>query len=79
MRVALTLAVGLLAPLGIAWPLSFNGILKKRASSFTPLRFTSDGTFQISVFNDLHYGEGERYLVPHALYLSRKFIDSLGT
>jgi len=22
------------------------------------LRFTRDGTFQISVFNDLHYGEG---------------------
>jgi hypothetical protein len=23
-----------------------------------PLRFTQDGTFQISVFEDLHYGEG---------------------
>jgi hypothetical protein len=23
------------------------------------LRFASDGTFQISVFHDLHYGEGE--------------------
>jgi hypothetical protein len=28
--------------------------------SFAPLRFTRDGTFQISVFNDLHYGEGTR-------------------
>lgn len=73
MRAALTLAVGLLAPLGTAWPLSFNGILKKRAAGFTPLRFTSDGTFQISVFNDLHYGEGERDLVPCALCLSMIF------
>lgn len=59
MRASWTLAIGLLAPVGIAWPLSFNGILKKRAAAFTPLRFTSDGNFQISVFNDLHYGEGE--------------------
>lgn len=79
MRVALTLAVGLLAPLGTAWPLSFNGILKKRAAAFTPLRFTSDGTFQISVFNDLHYGEGERHLAPPVLCLSMKIIDSPGT
>jgi hypothetical protein len=28
--------------------------------SFAPLRFARDGTFQISVFNDLHYGEGTR-------------------
>lgn len=27
------------------------------------LRFTKDGTFQISVFEDLHYGEGENPLV----------------
>lgn len=67
MRIASALAVGLLAPLGIAWPLSFNGIIKKRAAGFTPLRFTSDGTFQISVFNDLHYGEGERDLAPRVL------------
>lgn len=60
MRAASALAIGLLAPFGSAWPLSFSGILKKRAASFTPLRFTSDGTFQISVFNDLHYGEGEQ-------------------
>lgn len=67
MRIASALAVGLLAPLGIAWPLSFSGIIKKRATAFTPLRFTSDGTFQISVFNDLHYGEGERDLAPSVL------------
>jgi hypothetical protein len=24
-----------------------------------PLRFTYDGTFQISILEDLHYGEGE--------------------
>lgn len=23
-----------------------------------PLRFTKEGTFQLSVFSDLHYGEG---------------------
>lgn len=27
---------------------------------FAPLRFTAEGTFQITVFNDLHYGEGMR-------------------
>lgn len=64
MRIASGLAVSLLAPLGTAWPLSFNSIIKKRAAGFTPLRFTSDGTFQISVFNDLHYGEGEQDLAP---------------
>lgn len=29
------------------------------ATSFAPLRFTSAGTFQLSVFEDLHFGEGE--------------------
>lgn len=79
MRPASALAVGLLAPLGTAWPLSFNGIIKKRAAGFTPLRFTSDGTFQISVFNDLHYGEGEQDLAPRVLYLSMTVIDRPGT
>ena len=26
---------------------------------FLPLRFSGNGTFQIAVFEDLHYGEGE--------------------
>lgn len=77
MHFASALIVGLLAPLGIAWPLSFNGIIKKRAAGFTPLRFTSDGTFQISVFNDLHYGEGERG--PRVLCLSMAVINRPGT
>jgi hypothetical protein len=32
--------------------------LQSRAHGFAPLRFTAEGTFQITVFNDLHYGEG---------------------
>jgi hypothetical protein len=32
---------------------------------FAPLRFTAEGTFQITVFNDLHYGEGTRH--PHLM------------
>lgn len=28
-------------------------------STTTPLRFTAEGTFQIAVFEDLHYGEGK--------------------
>jgi hypothetical protein len=34
--------------------------LTPRHTSFAPLRFTADGTFQISIFNDLHYGEGTK-------------------
>jgi hypothetical protein len=32
------------------------------AISLEPLRFTKDGVFQISVFEDLHYGEGTHIL-----------------
>jgi hypothetical protein len=28
------------------------------ASKDTPLKFSHDGTFQISVFEDLHFGDG---------------------
>lgn len=28
-------------------------------ASNQPLRFTANGTFQLSIFEDLHYGEGE--------------------
>ena len=39
----------------------FRGIaaLPSGSASFLPLRFTEKGTFQVTVFNDLHYGEGE--------------------
>lgn len=33
--------------------------LPSGSASFLPLRFTKGGTFQVTVFNDLHYGEGE--------------------
>jgi hypothetical protein len=34
--------------------------LTPRQTSFAPLRFTANGTFQITIFNDLHYGEGTK-------------------
>lgn len=43
------------ASLACAWPVN------KRQGSYTQskLQFTSDGTFQISIFEDLHYGESK--------------------
>ena len=32
------------------------------SSDDSPLRFTADGTFQLSIFEDLHYGEAENLL-----------------
>lgn len=32
---------------------------KASADPTAPLAFTSDGTFQISIFNDLHFGESK--------------------
>ena len=37
-------------------PLDKNTII---SSSLKPLQFTEEGTFQLSIFEDLHYGEGE--------------------
>ncbi len=34
---------------------------------FGDLRFRSDGTFQISIFEDLHFGESMSFLVPCVL------------
>lgn len=43
--------------------LSFGAVLPRRRGighgSSAPLRFTQDGTFQIGIFEDLHYGEAE--------------------
>jgi hypothetical protein len=45
---------------GIIWSWSF--IVAGAAAIAIPqqpLRFTKEGTFQISLFSDLHYGEGQ--------------------
>ena len=53
--------------------LSFSRVLpiKKRqygyGNFFAPLRFTSNGTFQISIFEDLHFGESMTYLLSGAI------------
>jgi len=41
--------------LGLALPLQHE----ERSALGRPLRFAKDGTFQISIFEDLHYGESE--------------------
>lgn len=33
--------------------------LSRATAAWPPLRFTEDGTFQISIFEDLHFGEAE--------------------
>jgi hypothetical protein len=50
---AISLAVVSLA----AWTLA--SILPRRSVFEEPLRFTDNGTFQISIFEDLHFGEGK--------------------
>lgn len=44
--------------------LSFIAAATARAVN-QPLRFTQEGTFQLSVFSDLHYGEGKS--IPYLL------------
>ena len=45
----------------VATGAAYASPLKPSQTAFVPapLRFTSEGTFHISVFQDLHYGEGE--------------------
>src|SRR5690348_670159 len=45
----------------------------QRQDGFGPLQFRSDGTFHISIFEDLHFGESERRypLTPLAMALTR--------
>ncbi len=33
----------------------------RKRQDFGPLRFDDDGTFQLSIFEDLHFGESESY------------------
>ena len=42
------------------------------------LRFTSNGTFQIAVFEDLHYGEGELLVIHSDLQRSSKGLCLFG-
>lgn len=48
----------------------FTAPTSKRESHHK-LRFKQDGTFQISVFNDLHYGEGREISSPSYVYCSQ--------
>jgi len=41
--------------------------LRDDSSLTAPLEFTADGTFQISIFEDLHFGESRSYLVQPGL------------
>jgi len=46
----------------LIWTITTVGHVFGRPSSathFRPLKFGRDGTFEITVFNDLHFGEGE--------------------
>jgi hypothetical protein len=52
------LAISLTVILSAAWTLA--SILPRRSVFEEPLRFTDNGTFQISIFEDLHFGEGKR-------------------
>lgn len=57
MRIAILVAVPLLASgsaqAAVPRP-TWNG------TRLTPLKFNKDGTFQISIFSDLHFGESKR-------------------
>jgi hypothetical protein len=37
---------------------AFAGVVPHGETFDEPLRFTENGTFQISIFEDLHFGEG---------------------
>lgn len=39
---------------------AFAGVPFRRDAAPEPLRFTSNGTFQITIFEDLHFGESKQ-------------------
>jgi hypothetical protein len=41
---------------------AFSNVLPRHSKLQEPLRFTNNGSFQISIFEDLHTGEGTCYL-----------------
>jgi hypothetical protein len=41
---------------------AFSNALPRHSKLQEPLRFTDNGSFQISIFEDLHTGEGTCYL-----------------
>lgn len=49
-------ATAVFAGLSAARP-AFPDVLQRRSSWTAPLRFNDDGTFQLSIFEDLHFGE----------------------
>ena len=56
-----------------------TGNALKRSGAFGPLQFRTDGTFQISIFEDLHFGESRSLAgQPHLITkpLSEKLRDS---
>ena len=42
---------------------AFSNVLPRRPKLQEPLRFTDNGSFQISIFEDLHTGEGACFLI----------------
>ena len=59
MRGQLLWAISVLS--GAISPLSAGAVRQPR------LRFTPEGTFHITIFNDLHLGEGEDNRTPHTI------------
>ena len=55
-RIVKMLALTLVFILFACWALA--GVVPHGKTFNEPLRFTKDGTFQISIFEDLHFGEG---------------------
>jgi hypothetical protein len=51
------LAISLAVSLSAGWTLA--NISPRRSAFQEPLRFTDNGSFQISIFEDLHFGEGK--------------------
>jgi len=41
---------------------AFSNVLPRHSKLQEPLRFTDNGSFQISIFEDLHTGEGTDHL-----------------
>lgn len=50
------IALSLTAALFAGW--AFSSVLPRPSKLVEPLRFTDNGSFQISIFEDLHVGEG---------------------
>lgn len=49
-----------------------------RESSQTPLRFTDEGTFQISIFEDLHFGESMKAVTIEVFAYTQQMLGTAG-